>query len=193
MAQPDLRTPLGYRDRTMMEVLYATGVRAAELLALKVPDMDLKRKVLRVRHGKGGKDRFAPLSTPCCRFLDRYLTEIRPELIEGLRPYGNNWIQKEGTAGDTVFASVYGGPFSAGWLGQLMERYIRKAGITRPISPVHGFRHSVAYVLSSVMWCVRYVFGRCPLSFGLIPDDVVNGTETLSAAVGFLFFSFPLR
>ncbi len=157
MAQPDLKTPLGYRDRTMMEVLYATGVRAAELLALKVPDVDLKRKMLRVRHGKGGKDRFAPLSTPCCRFLDRYFSEIRPELVQGLRPYGNNWIKKEGTAGDTVFASVYGGPFSTGWLGQLMERYIRKAGVTRPISPVHGFRHSVATHLIENGMDVRYV------------------------------------
>lgn len=157
MAQPNIRTLLGYRDRTMMEVLYATGLRAAELMALKVADMDLKRKVLRVRHGKGGKDRFAPLSTPCCRFLDRYLSEIRPELLKDLRPYGNNWAAKTGTGGDFVFVSIYGGPFSSTWLGEIMRRYLLKAGITRPVSPVHGFRHSVATHLLENGMDVRYV------------------------------------
>jgi integrase/recombinase XerD len=157
LAQPDLKTPLGYRDRTMMEVLYSTGMRAAELVNLKVPDVDLKKKVARVRLGKGGKDRFVPLATPCCRFLARYLSEIRPELVQGMRPCGNNWIKKAGTAADFVFVSIYGGSFSSAWLGQLMEGYIRKAGITRPVSPVHSFRHSVATHLLADGMDVRYV------------------------------------
>lgn len=157
MEQPNLALPLGYRDRTIMEVLYSTGIRAAELINLEVGDLDLKKKVLRVRKGKGGRDRFAPLSTPSCRFLERYLAEVRPELAEGMRPCGNSWLKKQGTGGNLVFLSMYGGPFSRAWLGQLMQGYLHKAGITRPVSPVHGFRHSVATHLIEDGMDVRYV------------------------------------
>ncbi|MBI5244220.1 MAG: tyrosine-type recombinase/integrase [Elusimicrobia bacterium] len=157
MAQPDIRTPLGYRDRTMMEVLYSTGVRARELVSLRVPDVDMSKKAARVRNGKGGKDRFVPLSTPCCRFVARYLEEIRPELVAGMKPCGNNWIKKAGTAEDFLFVSAYGGTFSSQWLNQLMTDYLRKAGIARPVSPVHGFRHSVATHLIEDGMDVRYV------------------------------------
>jgi integrase/recombinase XerD len=99
----------------------------------------------------------APLSTPCCRFLERYLAEFRPGIVEGLRFAGHNWIKKAGTAEDFVFASAYGGAFSARWLSQLMRKYLHQAGITRPISPVHGFRHSVATHLVADGMDVRYV------------------------------------
>ena len=157
MELPDLGTILGYRDRTMMEVLYSTGVRAAELTSLRVPDMDLKKKVARVRNGKGGKDRFVPLSTPCCRFLDRYIKEMRPKLAQCLRPSGRDWTKKAGTGEDFVFLSLYGGPLSKVWLGAVMKRYLHQAGITRPVSPVHSFRHSVATHLLADGMDVRYV------------------------------------
>ncbi len=153
----DLRNPIGYRDRTIMEVLYATGARASELLSLRVPDIDFTKKVIRIRNGKGGKDRFAPLSTPCCRFLRRYLDEVRPELIQGMRPAGNNWLKKAGTGEDFVFVSAYGGPFTRNWLADIMKRYLLKAGITRPMQPVHGFRHSVATHLIEDGMDIRYV------------------------------------
>jgi integrase/recombinase XerD len=156
--QPDLRNPLGYRDRTMMEVLYATGIRAGELMSLNVADVDLDRKTVRVRHGKGGKERMVPLSTPCCRFLRRYIAEVRPELAQCLRPQGNNWRKKARTGGDLLFLSIYGGPFSYNWIGMMMKRYLIQAGITRPrISPVHGFRHSVAtHLLENGMCAVHF-------------------------------------
>jgi len=156
--QPDLRNPLGYRDRTMMEVLYATGVRAGELMSLNVADVDLDRKTIRVRNGKGGRERMVPLSTPCCRFLRRYIGEMRPELAQCLRPQGNNWKKKAKTGGDLLFLSIYGGAFSYNWIGMMMKRYLIQAGITRPrISPVHGFRHSVATHLLENGMDIRYV------------------------------------
>ena len=155
--QPDLRSVLGYRDRAMMEVLYSTGARAAELLNLRLPDIDLETKIARIRNGKGGKDRFVPLSTPCCRFLDRYIRETRKEMMEGVRPAGNNWKKKEGTAGDLLFVSIYGGPLSKNWLCTMMKRYLHNAGITRPASPVHSFRHSVATHLLGSGMDVRFV------------------------------------
>lgn len=157
MDQPDLKNLIGYRDRAIMEVLYSTGMRAAEVCDIEVKDVDLQKKIARVRHGKGGKERFVPLSTPCCRFLERYIREIRPELAQGLRPAGNNWLKKYRTAGDLLFVSLYGGPMTGPWLGQAMKRYIRQAGITKPISPVHSFRHSVATHLMESGMGVRYV------------------------------------
>jgi integrase/recombinase XerD len=158
LKQPDLRNPIGYRDRTMMEVLYATGVRVGELVTLNVEDADLERRTLRVKHGKGGKERMVPLSTPCCRFLRRYLEEFRPELAQGLRPAGNNWKKKGQTGGNLIFLSIYGGAFNPNWVGTVMRRYLIQAGITRPrISPVHGFRHSVATHLLENGMDIRYV------------------------------------
>ena len=157
MEQPDLRSVIGYRDRTIMEVLYSTGARAAELTGLRVPDINLQKKMMYIRNGKGGKDRFVPLSTPCCRFLDRYLDVIRPELVAGMRPSGNNWLKKSETGKDLLFLSIYGGPMGTVWLGAMMKNYIRKAGITKVLSPVHSFRHSVATHLLEGGMDIRYV------------------------------------
>jgi integrase/recombinase XerD len=74
-----------------------------------------------------------------------------------MRPAGNNWLKKAGTGGDLVFLSLYGGGFTPTWLGAVMKRYIIGAGITRPTSPVHGFRHSVATHLIEDGMDVRYV------------------------------------
>lgn len=156
MSLPNLKTDIGYRDRTMMELLYASGVRASELSGILVGDVDLKKKVVKVL-GKGNKQRFAPLTTTCCRFIERYAAEIRPRIIENCRPAGRAWLQAANTAGDRLFVSVYGGPLRREWLGQLMKRYLFMAGITRPISPVHGFRHSVATHLLGSGMDVRYV------------------------------------
>lgn len=156
MSLPNLKTDIGYRDRTMMELLYASGIRAGELSGIIVGDVDLKKKVVKVL-GKGNKQRFAPLTTTACRFIERYAAEIRPRLIENCRPAGRAWLQAANTAGDRLFVSVYGGPLRREWLGQLMKRYLFMAGITRPISPVHGFRHSVATHLLGSGMDVRYV------------------------------------
>ena len=124
---------------------------------LKVPDVNLQKKMVRIRNGKGGKDRFVPLSTPCCRFIVRYLDVIRPELVEGMRPCGNSWLKKSQTGKDLLFLSIYGGPMGKVWLGAMMKGYIHKAGITKVLSPVHSFRHSVATHLLESGMDVRYV------------------------------------
>ena len=103
MSLPDLKGPIGYRDRTMMELLYASGARAAELCGIRLGDLDLSRKVVKVL-GKGGKQRLVPLTTTSCRFLERYINDIRPELVAGMRPAGNNWLKQAGTAGDHLLS-----------------------------------------------------------------------------------------
>lgn len=159
MAKPDRKTLIGYRDRTIMETLYSTGMRAAETCDIEVKDIDLVKKIARVRHGKGNKERYVPLSTPACYYLDRYIRKIRPVLAQCIRPAGNNWIAKCRSGGDTLFLSVYGGKISRAWLGQTMKAYIEAAGITRETSPVHGWRHSVATHLLEGGMDVRYVQG----------------------------------
>lgn len=156
MSLPNLKSLVGYRDRAMMELLYASGSRAAELCGIRLGDLDQKRRVVKVL-GKGGKTRLVPLTTTCCRFLERYIADIRPQLMEGCRPAGNNWLKFANTAEDRLFVSVYGGPIKPGWLSQMMKRYLFLAGIKRPMSPVHGFRHSVATHLLGDGMDVRYV------------------------------------
>lgn len=157
MGLPDLKTVKGYRDRTIMEILYSTGARAGEVSAFKVEDLNLEKKTAFIHAGKGGKDRFVPLTTQCCRFLERYLAEIRPALIEGLRPAGHNWIEQAGTGGDHLFISIYGGRVRSSWLAGILKGYLSQAGLLGRIQPVHGFRHSVATHLIEGGMDVRYV------------------------------------
>jgi integrase/recombinase XerD len=157
MAKPDRKTLLGYRDRTIMEVLYSTGMRAAEARDVEVRDVDLAKRLARVRNGKGGKERYVPLSSPACYYLDRYVRRVRPELARGVRPSGKNWLKKYQTGGDALFLTVYGGKLTTQWLAQTMAGYIRAAGIERAVSPVHGWRHTAATHLLEGGLDVRYV------------------------------------
>jgi integrase/recombinase XerD len=154
---PNLNSPFGYRDRTIMEVLYASGARSKEIVGMRAPDVDVQQKLIRIREGKGGASRMVPLTTTACRFLERYMREIRPELAQGLRPAGRNWLAKAGTGGDDLFLSLYGGPLTREWLCGMMRRYLFLARIERKVSPVHGIRHSVATHLLANGMDVRYV------------------------------------
>lgn len=157
MRLPDLKSLRGYRDRAIMELHYSTGARASEVAGLVVSDINLEKRTAFIRSGKGGKDRFVPLTAQCARFLTRYLAEIRPQLLEGLRPAGHNWLKVAGTAGDSLFVSLYGGPVHARWLTGLLRDYLARAGYAGRISPVHGFRHSIATHLIEDGMDVRYV------------------------------------
>lgn len=159
LKQPDPKTVLGQRDLTMISTLYATGARAAELLALKLGDINLVKKVIRIRRGKGQKDRLVPLNSAAIGHIARYLEVTRPKLAEGNRPAGNNWKKKYRTGGDTLFLSVYGGAITKTWLGAVMKMHLRSAGIVRRVSPVHGFRHSVATHLLENGMDIRFVQG----------------------------------
>jgi len=79
---PDTSTVLGYRDRTILEVLYATGIRKNELMNLTLDDVNLEEELLRINDGKGGRDRVVPLSGFACSLLESYIKGIRPEIIQ---------------------------------------------------------------------------------------------------------------
>ncbi|HKH79372.1 MAG TPA: tyrosine-type recombinase/integrase [Solirubrobacteraceae bacterium] len=115
LALPDLSDPLGLRDRAMMELLYATGIRRAELGSLSIFELDVERQTLTVRQGKGRKDRMIPTGARAAAWCARYLQDARPKLAT---PPDDG----------TLFLTVDGVPFSLGTLTYLMRDYVRRSG-----------------------------------------------------------------
>jgi integrase/recombinase XerD len=129
LAAIDLRSPAGLRDRAMIELLYATGLRVSELVCLRLNDVDLEGRVLLAR-GKGSKERMVPIGTPAAEAVKTYLARAREPLLKGRR-------SRE------LFVSPRGGRLTRQGFAKLLRRHARAAGIRRPISP-HKLRHSFA-------------------------------------------------
>ncbi len=128
--QADATTLLGLRNRAVMEVFYSSGIRRMELMHLKCYDLDTERGTLMIRQGKGRKDRFIPIGQRACAWVDKYLLDVRPEIVAG---YDDQ----------TLFLDDFGQPMSARFLGDLMRRHVEAAGITTP-GACHVFRHAMA-------------------------------------------------
>lgn len=128
--QADPSTLLGIRNRAMMEVFYSTGIRRLELIGLKGYDVDTERGTLMVRQGKGAKDRFIPIGARACAWVDKYLVEVRPEIVTGFDD-------------QTLFLDDFGRPMDVRFLGDLMRRHVEAGGITTP-GACHVFRHAMA-------------------------------------------------
>jgi len=146
LAAPDATTPLGLRDRAMIEVLYSTGIRNAELRALRLYDVDLERGLLRVNEGKNAKDRVVPLGEVACRYLREYLNEARPVLLKG----------RAGDAEPTVFLSKTGRPLVPLGLLYPLRKHARAAGIERVVTP-HTLRHTFATHLLAGRADIRHI------------------------------------
>ena len=127
LASPDLGDRLGFRDRTMLELLYACGLRASELVGLHALNFDPSTNILRV-FGKGAKERLVPIHAEAARFLADYIAHWRP-LFSPKEP--------------ALFLNRSGKGLSRVALWKIVQRHVQKAGIFRSISP-HTFRHSFA-------------------------------------------------
>jgi integrase/recombinase XerD len=127
---PDTKCALGYRDHTIMEVLYTTGIRKEELNGLLLADVDYHDGFLRINAGKGRKDRIVPLGKIACRYLENYIKSVRPELIRD--PYNNH-----------LFLSARGARLSKNIVWELVKKYAAQAKIKKTVSP-HTFRHTCA-------------------------------------------------
>jgi integrase/recombinase XerD len=127
---PDVTDPLGIRERAMLELFYATGIRRTELVRLDLEDLDRERGTLTIRQGKGGKDRVVPVGEQALHWLARYLEHTRPLLEVALNERA-------------LFITGYGGRFNSTHLGNSVRRIIEKADIGRTGS-CHLFRHSCA-------------------------------------------------
>lgn len=133
LREADPSTAQGLRDRALLELLYATGLRRSEAASLGVYDPDLLRGVLWVRHGKGNRQRVVPLGSRAAGWLEKYLTESRPELLAG----------HSGEGGQALFISDYGLPMRADQIADKVRRYMDFAGIPKG-GATHLLRHACA-------------------------------------------------
>ena len=131
LEQPNLGTLDGYRDKTMLETLYATGMRVSELVSVPLRNVDLKMQYLIVM-GKGSKERMLPLGRTALKCLERYISVVRPQLLHG-KP---EEVQE-------LFVTSWGGPMTRQRVNELIEGYAKDAGITKRVTP-HMLRHSFA-------------------------------------------------
>ena len=129
LAAPDLETASGVRDRAMLEVLYATGLRVSELVGLRSEQVNLIQGVLRVV-GKGGKERLVPLGEPAVEWLERFLRQGRADILGAKRS-------------PALFPTSRGGAMTRQAFWHLVKRYAVRAGISQGISP-HTLRHAFA-------------------------------------------------
>lgn len=130
LSQPDITTAEGFRDRTMLEVLYATGMRVSELINLTLERVDLNMKYI-IAFGKGSKERIVPLGSVAAEFLQQYLEKVRPKLTHADR---NTNI---------VFLAFGGHELTRQRFWQIIRAYGRKANINKALTP-HILRHSFA-------------------------------------------------
>lgn len=152
LAAPDTSTILGLRDRAMLETLYATGMRAGELLALHLQDVDLAEQTAFIRKGKGGYCRWVPLTEASVDFIRAYLDKARAALAVDSTPF--------------LFVSKQGGPLTRQHLGVLCRRYARGAGIERRVW-IHLLRYTAACHLlgnGATVFHVQLLLGHGKLS-----------------------------
>lgn len=128
--QPDITTAEGFRDRTMLEVLYATGMRVSELINLTLERVDLNMKYI-IAFGKGSKERIVPLGSVAAEFLQQYLEKVRPKLTH------------EDRNTNIVFLAFGGHELTRQRFWQIIRGYGRKANINKALTP-HILRHSFA-------------------------------------------------
>lgn len=129
LAAPDVSTPLGLRERTMLELMYASGLRVSELVALKIVELSLNDGVLRIT-GKGAKTRLVPFGGEARIWLERYLKDGRGIILNG-------------QVDDALFVTSRGGAMTRQMFWVLIKKHALKAGIRAPLSP-HTLRHAFA-------------------------------------------------
>jgi integrase/recombinase XerD len=129
LAAPDIGHPQGLRDRAMLELMYASGLRVSELVTLKAVNVNLNDGVLRII-GKGGKERLVPFGELARDWLQRYLRDARAALLKAQHT-------------DALFVTQRGEGMTRQMFWKLVKRHAQKAGITAPLSP-HTLRHAFA-------------------------------------------------
>jgi len=162
---PDQKTPLGLRDRAMLEVLYSTGLRVSELTSLRVTDLDMKVGCVRCI-GKGDKERLVPVGRKALGIVERYLRDGRTALIGP----GRN------SAGAFLFVNRRGGRISRVGVWKIFSAYGRKAGLRVPLTP-HMLRHSFATHLlerGADLRSVQLMLGHSDISTTQIYTHVVE-------------------
>jgi integrase/recombinase XerD len=138
---PKRNTMMGLRDRAVLEVLYATGIRASELAHLAVEDIDTEDRLLRVVRGKGRKDRNVPLTRKAADAVERYLLESRVKLARGQR---------------TLFLTTHGHPLNRARVNEIVHHYTQEAHVKKHVT-CHTFRHTLATHLLKGRADIRHI------------------------------------
>ncbi len=163
---PDVADPLGLRDRAMLELMYASGLRVSELVGLKTLHVSLNESVLRVL-GKGSKERLVPFGQEAGRWLTHYLQEARPALLGG-RQSDAMFVTSAGPKAGTGMSRIM--------FWNLVKRYALQAGITAPLSP-HTLRHAFATHLlnhGADLRAVQMLLGHADISTTTIYTHVAR-------------------
>ena len=161
LAQPDVGNPRGLRDKALISVLYATGLRVSELISLKLSNLHMDVGY-RVCSGKGEKERIVPIGQEAIDWVRRYMAEGRPKLVKRASPW--------------LFVNARGGPLSRVGFWKLLKEYGVKAGITHDISP-HVLRHSFATHLldrGADLRAIQMMLGHADLSTTQIYTHVLE-------------------
>ena len=165
LARPDEKTPLGLRDRAMLEVLYSTGLRVSELISLRVMDVDRATGCIRCI-GKGDKERIVPIGKKALALVERYLRDARPKLVG----------KKQQPQAPTLFINRRGGPLSRVGVWKILSAYGREAGLRVALTP-HMLRHSFATHLlerGADLRSVQLMLGHSDISTTQIYTHVVE-------------------
>jgi integrase/recombinase XerD len=159
---PDAASPLGLRDRAMLELLYASGLRVSELVGVKSVHLSLTEGVVRVM-GKGSRERLVPFGEEAHQWISRYLQEARPLILER-------------RISDALFVTVRGSAMTRQMFWNLIKRYALQAGITVPLSP-HTLRHAFATHLlnhGADLRAVQMLLGHADISTTTIYTHVAR-------------------
>ncbi|WP_396267430.1 site-specific tyrosine recombinase XerD [Ideonella sp.] len=162
MQAPDVTTPLGLRDRTMLELMYASGLRVSELVGLATIRVALAEGVVHA-HGKGAKERLVPFGEQARDWLQRYLAEARNEILGGQQS-------------PALFVTARGGPMTRQMFWTLVKRHALAAGITQALSP-HTLRHAFATHLlnhGADLRAVQMLLGHADISTTTIYTHVAR-------------------
>jgi integrase/recombinase XerD len=165
LARPDEKTPLGLRDRAMLEVLYSTGLRVSELISLRVMDVDRSAGCIRCI-GKGDKERIVPIGKRALSLVERYLRDARPRLIG----------KKQQPSAPALFINSRGGTLSRVGVWKILSAYGRQAGLRVALTP-HMLRHSFATHLlerGADLRSVQLMLGHSDISTTQIYTHVVE-------------------
>lgn len=159
---PQVDQPLGLRDRAMLELMYASGLRVTELVSLQVSELSLPDQVLRIR-GKGDKERLVPFGDEAHLWLQRYLREARPAILKGRMTHD-------------VFVTNRGSAMTRIMFWMLVKKYAQMAGVTVPLSP-HTLRHAFATHLlnhGADLRAVQLLLGHADISSTTIYTHVAR-------------------
>jgi integrase/recombinase XerD len=173
IAQPDVATPLGLRDRAMIELLYATGMRVSELVGVRTADLHLDEQYL-MCIGKGNKERLIPMGEHAADWIRRYEREGRAVLAARRKSARETKSSK--TAAGRLFLNTRGGPLSRVGFWKILKGHGRRAGIRGAISP-HVLRHSFATHLlerGADLRSIQLMLGHADLSTTQIYTHVLE-------------------